>query len=54
MAHHARTLKMSPRQLTIVSTLHGTMQAFIVENYKKRGQPCTDELRKSLQKHLPS
>lgn len=54
MAHHARTLKMTSRQLAIVSALHGTMQAFIVENYKKRGQPCTEELRKNLQKHLPS
>jgi hypothetical protein len=54
MAHHARILKMTSRQLAIVSALHGTMQAFIVENYKKRGQPCTDELRKNLERHLPS
>jgi hypothetical protein len=54
MAHHHRTLNMSPRQLAIISALHATMQGFIVESYKKRGQPCTDELRKNLERHLPS
>ncbi|WP_088348006.1 MULTISPECIES: hypothetical protein [Rhodomicrobium] len=52
MAYHDRTLKMSDRQLAIVSMLHGTMHSFIVDGYKKRGAPCTDQMRESLEKQL--
>ncbi len=52
MAMHRNGLKMSTRQLTIVSMLHGTMQGYMFETYKKRGEPCTENLRSSLEKHL--
>lgn len=54
MVHYRRTMKMSARQLAIIGTLHGTMQGFMLENYKKRGEPCTDDLRRNLEKHLSS
>lgn len=52
MAYHGRTLKMSERQLAVVSMLHGTMQGFIVDGYKKRGEPCTAQMRENLEKQL--
>jgi hypothetical protein len=52
MAYHGRTLKMSERQLAVVSMLHGTMQGFIVDGYKKRGDPCTPQMRENLEKQL--
>lgn len=52
MAFHRSNLKMSARQLTIVSMLHGTMQGFMFENYQKHEKPCTEKLRNSLEKHL--
>ncbi len=52
MAHHRHVLNMSMRQLAIVGTLVSTMQGFIVENYKKRGQPCTDAFKQMLAQHL--
>lgn len=54
MAYHSRTLKMSTRQLAIVSMLHGTMHGFILDGYKKRGEPCTDQMKQSLEKQLSS
>ncbi len=54
MAHHDRTLKMSQRQLAVVSMLHGTMQGFIVDAYKKTGTPCGEQMRQSLEKQLSS
>lgn len=52
MAAHRNALKMSTRQLTIVSMLHGTMQGFVWENYKKHEQSCPDKLKASLERHL--
>ncbi len=52
MAVHRSRLKMSTRQLTIVSMLHGTMQGFMVQSYQKHEEPCTDKLRNSLERHL--
>ena len=54
MAHQHRTLKLSPRQIAIVSMLHGTMQGFMVDNHKKRGTPCTDQMRQAIEKQLSS
>ena len=52
MAAHRSRLKMSTRQLAIVSMLHGTMQGFMAQSYKKHEEPCTDKLRNSLERHL--
>lgn len=52
LAYEYRTLKMSPRQIAIVSMLHGTMQGFMLDGHKKAGAPCTDEMRQSLQKYF--
>ncbi len=52
ISHHRHALNMSMRQLTIVGTLVSTMQGFIVGSYKKRGQPCTEELKQMLERHL--
>ncbi|NJM34798.1 MAG: hypothetical protein HC850_08895 [Rhodomicrobium sp.] len=52
MAHKRVTLKMSIRQLAILATLYSTMQGFMSNSYKSRGQPCTDDLRQALEKHL--
>ncbi len=54
MAHQHRTLKLSPRQIAIVSMLHGTMQSFMVNSHKKRGAPCTDQMRQAIEKQLSS
>jgi hypothetical protein len=54
MAHQHRTLKLSARQIAIVSMLHGTMQGFMADNHKKRGTPCTDQMRQAIEKQLSS
>jgi hypothetical protein len=54
LAHQHRTLKMSPRQIAIVSMLHGTMQGFMVDGHKKLGTPCTDQMRQAIEKQLTS
>jgi hypothetical protein len=54
IAHQHRTLKLSARQIAIVSMLHGTMQGFMVESHKKRGTPCTDQMRQAIEKQLSS
>jgi len=54
LAHQHRTLKLSARQIAIVSMLHGTMQGFMVDNHKKRGAPCTDQMRQAIEKQLSS
>lgn len=54
MAHQHRTLKLSPRQIAIVSMLHGTMQGFMADGHKKRGTPCTDQMRQAIEKQLSS
>lgn len=54
MAYQHRTLKLSPRQIAIVSMLHGTMQGFMLNSHKKIGTPCTDQMREGLEKQLSS
>jgi hypothetical protein len=54
LAFQHRTMKMSPRQIAIISMLHGTMQGFMVDNHKKLGTPCTDEMRHTIEKQLSS
>ena len=54
MAHQHRTLKLSARQIAMVSMLHGTMQGFMLDSHKKRGTPCTDQMRQALEKQLSS
>jgi hypothetical protein len=54
MAYQYRTLKLSPRQIAIVSMLHGTMQGFMVDSHKKRGTPCTEQMRQAIEKQLSS
>ena len=54
LVHQHRTLKLSARQIAIVSMLHGTMQGFMLDNHKKRGTPCTDQMRQAIEKQLTS
>jgi len=54
MAFQHRTMKLSARQIAIVSMLHGTMQGFMLDNHKKRGTPCTDQMRQAIEKQLTS
>jgi hypothetical protein len=54
LAFQHRTLKMSARQIAIVSMLHGTMQGFMLDGHKKLGTPCTDQMRQTLEKQLSS
>jgi hypothetical protein len=54
LAHQHRTLKLSPRQVAIISMLHGTMQGFMVDSHKKRGTPCSDQMRQAIEKQLSS
>lgn len=52
MAAHRNGLKMSTRQLAIVSMLHGTMQGFVLESYQKHEQSCPEKLKANLEKQL--
>jgi hypothetical protein len=52
IAHKRASQNMSVRQLAILATLYSTMQGFMSGSYKKRGQPCTDDMRQALEKHL--
>jgi hypothetical protein len=54
MAYQHRTLKLSARQIAMVSMLHGTMQGFMMDSHKKRGVPCTDQMRQAIEKQLSS
>lgn len=54
LAYQHRTLKMSARQIAIISMLHGTMQGFMLDNHKKLGTPCTDDMRQAIEKQLSS
>lgn len=54
LAYQHRTMKMSARQIAIISMLHGTMQAFMLEGHKKLGTPCTDQMRQTIEKQLSS
>jgi hypothetical protein len=52
IAHHKHTMKMTDRQLTLVSMLHGTMQNFIVRKYREHEKSCSDTMRENLQREL--
>lgn len=52
MAYQRRAQNMSARQLAIVAMLHGTMQGFMVDNYRKHEKSCTDTMRNSIEKQL--
>lgn len=52
MSHQARAQLLTTRQLAMVSMLLGTMQGYIVENYRKTEKQCTDQMRESLEKQL--
>jgi hypothetical protein len=52
LGYHRNTLKMSTRQLAMVSVLHGTMQSFILEKYRKHEKSCSDAMRQNLQKEM--
>jgi hypothetical protein len=54
LAFQHRTMKMSARQIAIISMLHGTMQGFMLDNHKKLGTSCTDEMRQAIEKQLSS
>ncbi len=54
LAYEHRTLKMSTRQIAIVSMLHGTMQGFMLDGHKKLGTPCTAQMREFIEKQLSS
>ncbi|MBX2805311.1 MAG: hypothetical protein KTR19_05010 [Hyphomicrobiales bacterium] len=52
IAHHKHTLKMTPRQLTLVTMLHGTMQNYIVKKYREHEKTCSDTMRDNLKRDL--
>lgn len=52
IVHEKHTLKMTPRQLTMLSMLHGTMQNFIVSKYREHEKTCSDTMRENLQREL--
>lgn len=52
MAHHRSQLKMSTRQLAMISMLHGTMQGFILEKYKEHEKQCSSTMRENLEQDL--
>ena len=52
LAVHRSHLKMSMRQLAIISMLHSTMHGFVLENYKKQEKPCTDKMRSNIKKQI--
>jgi hypothetical protein len=52
MSHQARAQLLTTRQLAIVSMLFGTMQGYIVDNYRKHEKECSDKMRESLEKQL--
>jgi hypothetical protein len=54
MAFQHRSLKMSARQIAIISMLHGTMQGFMLDGHKRLGTPCTEQMRQTLEKQLSS
>jgi hypothetical protein len=52
MSHQARSQLLTTRQLAMVSMLLGTMQGYIVENYRKTEKQCSAQMRESLEKQL--
>lgn len=52
IAHQKHKVKMTARQLTVVSMLHGTMQNFIVRKYRENEKSCSDTMRENLQREL--
>jgi len=54
IAFHRHQTEMAPRQLSIMATLHATMQGFMRETYKKHEKNCGDKLRQNLERQLSS
>ena len=54
IAHSKHTLKLTARQLTVVSMLHGTMQNYIVRKYREHEKACSKTMRENLQRELTS
>lgn len=52
LAHNRHKLKMSTRQLSMISMLHGTMQGYIIEKYRKHEKVCSDTMRENLEREL--
>ncbi len=52
MGYHNKVLKMSQRQLAIVAMLHGTMQGFILDNYREHEKSCPDQMKASVERQL--
>lgn len=52
MRHNRHLENLSPRQLALISMIHGTMQGVMLDGYKKNGESCTDQIRASLEDQL--
>lgn len=54
ITHEKNSQKMTPRQLTMISMLHGTMHNYIVKKYREHETSCSDTMRENLQRELTS
>lgn len=52
IAYHRRALAMSGRQVAMVAVLHGTMQRYMLDTYRKHEKTCTDKLRASIEDQI--
>jgi hypothetical protein len=52
IAHHKHALKMTDRQLTLITMLHGTMQNFVMKKYTEHEKACSDTMRENLKREL--
>ncbi len=52
ITYQRRKLAMSERQIAIVAMLHGTMQSFMLKNYREHEKSCTDKMRNGIEKQL--
>lgn len=54
IVHERDTMKVTPRQLTLISMLHGTMHNYIVEKYREHEKSCSDTMRENIKRELSS